>query len=315
MLAKFGLASLNDAIGRVDLLEQVRFDGNLDLTPMLAKPASGPSRWMGIRNDRPGVDKQLDEPWVEPALKAVAAGEPFYVKDDINNAHRSIGARLAGELGLRRAKGELDKADVTFDLTGTAGQSFGAFAAEGMTLILTGQANDFVGKGLSGADLILRPVGRAAERSDEHVLLGNVALYGATSGRMFAAGRAGERFAVRNSGVTVVVEGVGDHACEYMTGGQAVVLGEVGINFGAGMTGGIAWVLDRKNRMIREERYHMEFLEAVPFYSVLPEKRHALKALIEEHARLSESVLAKRLLEDWNVAASNFVLFTPKPQA
>jgi glutamate synthase (ferredoxin) len=315
LLAKFGLDSLNDAVGRVDLLEQVRFDGNLDLTPMLAKPASGPTRWMGIRNDRPGVDHQLDEPWVALALAATVAGESFYVKDFICNAHRAVGARLAGELGVQRAKGELGAADVTFDLTGTAGQSFGAFAAEGMTLILTGQANDFVGKGLSGADLILRPVGRAAERSDEHVLLGNVALYGATSGRMFAAGRAGERFAVRNSGVTTVVEGVGDHACEYMTGGQAVVLGEVGINFGAGMTGGIAWVLDRKQRMIEESRYHTEFLEAIPFEGVEAEKQDALKALIEEHVRLAHSVAGTNLLADWAVAARDFVLFTPKPQA
>jgi len=261
------------------------------------------------------VDHQLDEPWVAPALKAIAAGEPFFVKDFICNAHRAVGARLGGALGIARAKGELGAADVTFDLTGTAGQSFGAFAAEGMTLILTGQANDFVGKGLSGADLILRPVGRAAERSDEHVLLGNVALYGATSGRMFAAGRAGERFAVRNSGVTTVVEGVGDHACEYMTGGQAVVLGEVGINFGAGMTGGFAWMLDRRQRMISESRYHTEFLEAMPFEGVALKQQEALKALIEEHVRLTYSVAGKTLLADWDAAAKDFVLFTPKPQA
>jgi len=315
LLAKFGLASLNDAIGRVDLLEQVRFDGNLDLTPMLAKPAAGPTHWMGIRNDRPGVDHQLDEPWLEPSMAAVAAGVPFYVKDFICNAHRAIGARLGGALGVARAKGELGAADVTYDLTGTAGQSFGAFAAEGMTLILTGQANDFVGKGLSGADLILRPVGRAAESSADHVLLGNVALYGATAGRMFAAGRAGERFAVRNSGVTTVVEGVGDHPCEYMTGGQAVVLGPVGINFGAGMTGGTAWVLDRRRRMISESRYHTEFLEAMPFEGVEAERQDALKALIEEHVRLTYSVVGKALLADWDVAAKDFVLFTPKPQA
>jgi len=315
LLAKFGLASLNDAIGRVDLLEQMRFDGNLDLTPMLAKPSGGPMRWMGVRNDRPGVDHQLDEPWVEPALSAIAEGKPFFVKDVICNAHRAVGARLAGELGIRRATGELGAADVTFDLTGTAGQSFGAFAAEGMTLILTGQANDFVGKGLSGADLILRPVGRAAERSDEHVLLGNVALYGATSGRMFAAGRAGERFAVRNSGVVTVVEGVGDHPCEYMTGGQVVVLGEVGINFGAGMTGGTAWVLDRKQRMITGKRYHLEFLEATPFNDVEVEKQDALKALIAEHVRLTYSVVGRNLLAEWAVFAKDFVLFTPKPQA
>jgi glutamate synthase (ferredoxin) len=315
LLAKFGLASLNDAVGRVDLLEQVRFDGNLDLTPMLARPHGGERRWMGVKNNRPGVDAQLDEPWLEPSLKAIAAGEAFYVKDFICNAHRAVGARLGGAVGVARAKGELAAADVTYDLTGTAGQSFGAFAAEGMTLILTGQANDFVGKGLSGADLILKPVGRAAESSADHVLLGNVALYGATSGRMFAAGRAGERFAVRNSGVTTVVEGVGDHPCEYMTGGQVVVLGGVGINFGAGMTGGIAWVLDRRQRMIGESRYHTEFLEAMPFEGVAAEQQEALKDLVAEHVRLTGSVVGKTLLGDWDVAAQDFVLFTPKPQA
>jgi len=216
---------------------------------------------------------------------------------------------------VKRAKGELDKADVTFDLHGTAGQSFGAFAAEGMKLILTGQANDFVGKGLSGADLVLRAVGRAAERSDEHVLLGNVALYGATSGRMFAAGRAGERFAVRNSGVTAVVEGVGDHACEYMTGGMAVILGEVGINFGAGMTGGLAWVYDAAQAMVAQTRYHTEFLEAQAFSETGAEQQNALRSLVEEHARLAESTLGARLLADWAEASTKFVLFTPKPQA
>ncbi len=316
LLAKFGLASLDEAVGRVDLLEQVRLDGNLDLTPMLAKPAAGVARrWMGIRNDRPGVDITLDDTWTEPAMAAARKGGSFYVKEFICNAHRSVGARLGGQLGLARAAGEVGAVDLTFDLTGTAGQSFGAFAAEGMTLILTGQANDFVGKGLSGADLIIRPVGRAAERSDEHVLLGNVALYGATSGRMFAAGRAGERFAVRNSGVVTVVEGVGDHACEYMTGGMTVILGEVGINFGAGMTGGTAWVLDRGQKMIAETLYHTEFLEAVPFALVEAEKQAALKALIEEHVALSYSTLGKKLLAEWESVAGEFVLFVPKPQA
>jgi len=319
LLAKFGLASLEAAVGRVDLLEQVRFDGNLDLTPVLSAEGQGPTRWMGIRNDRPtsgtGEEHALDDAWTEPALEATARHESFAVKAQICNQHRALGARLAGELAVKRAKGELDKADVTFDLHGTAGQSFGAFAAEGMKLILTGQANDFVGKGLSGADLVLRAVGRAAERSDEHVLLGNVALYGATSGRMFAAGRAGERFAVRNSGVTAVVEGVGDHACEYMTGGMAVILGEVGINFGAGMTGGLAWVYDAAQTMVAQTRFHTEFLEAQAFSETSAEQQNALRSLVEEHARLAESTLGARLLADWAETSAKFVLFTPKPQA
>lgn len=184
-----------------------------------------------------------------------------------------------------------------------------------MKLILTGQANDFVGKGLSGADLILRAVGRAAERSDEHVLLGNVALYGATSGRLFAAGRAGERFAVRNSGVTAVVEGVGDHACEYMTGGLVAILGEIGINFGAGMTGGLAWVLDLDQTLISGERYHAEFLEAQPFAEAAAEQRNGLRSLIEKHVQLAHSRLGERLLRDWARVSQTFVLFTPRPQA
>ena len=319
LLAKFGLPSLEAAIGRVDLLEQVRFDGNLDLTPVLSQAGDGPTRWMGLRNDRPrsgtSDDIALDDQWTEPALAAVRKYQPFAVKAEICNEHRAVGARLAGELAVARAKGELDKADVTFELHGTAGQSFGAFAAEGMTLILTGQANDFVGKGLSGADLVLRAVGRAVERSDEHVLLGNVALYGATAGRLFAAGRAGERFAVRNSGVTAVVEGVGDHACEYMTGGTVVILGEVGINFGAGMTGGLAWVFDASQTLVSQERYHTEFLGAQSFSETAPEQQLQLRTLIEEQVRLAKSSLATRMLENWTETSEKFVLFTPKPQA
>jgi glutamate synthase (ferredoxin) len=315
LLAKFGLPSLEAAIGRVDLLEQVRFDGNLDLTPILSDEGTGPTRWMGSRNQRPGVDRPLDDPWTEPALAAAAKGEAFAVRAKICNEHRAVGARLSGELSVRRAKGELDEADVTFDLDGTAGQSFGAFAGKGMKLILTGQANDFVGKGLSGADLILRAVGSAAQHSDEHVLLGNVALYGAISGRLFAAGRAGERFAVRNSGVTTVIEGVGDHACEYMTGGMVAILGEVGINFGAGMTGGLAWVYDAKQTMLSEVRYHNDFLDAQLFAETTVEQQGALRALIEEHVSLAHSKLGERLLSNWSNSSGNFILFTPKPQA
>jgi len=320
LLAKFGLPSLEAAVGRVDLLEQVRFDGNLDLTPMLSSGAgepwgNSPTRWMGVRNARPGVDHPLDDPWTAPAVAAVKAGEPYIVKSKISNAHRAVGSRLSGELAVLRAKGEVDQADVTFELEGTAGQSFGAFTAAGIKLVLTGQANDFVGKGLSGGELVIRAVGCAAEASHEHVLLGNVALYGATAGKLLAAGRAGERFAVRNSGVTAVIEGVGDHACEYMTGGEVVILGAVGINFGAGMTGGTAWVLDQDQTMIAETRYHTEFLEAVPFAQVDPAKQEALKALIAEHVQQAESQLGQRLLANWDAVSEKFVLFVPKPQA
>jgi glutamate synthase (ferredoxin) len=313
LLARYGLPSLEAAIGRVDLLEQVRFDGNLDLQPMLAKVSEGSSKWMGIRNNQPVPEPPLDEAWVEPALEAIAKGEPYIVNSAIANCDRAIGARLSGELALQRAQADVP-ADVTFNLLGTAGQSFGAFTVAGIKLVLTGQANDFVGKGLSGGDILIRARGLAAKDSGQHVILGNVALYGATSGRLFAAGRAGERFAVRNSGATSVVEGVGDHGCEYMTGGLVVILGEAGMNFGAGMTGGLAWVYDADGTFVAGSRYHPEFVEAEAFGSVDAEAQTVLKSLLEEHAALSDSGLAKAMLADWAVKSAPFVRLSPKPQ-
>ena len=314
LLAHYGFASLEEAIGRTDLLEQVRFDGNLDLQPMLAKVSEGASRWMGIRNDQPTVGAPLDEAWIEPALEATEQGKPYVIESKIANCDRAIGSRLAGELVLRRAQAPFPS-DVTFNLSGTAGQSFGAFAVEGMKLVLDGQANDFVGKGLSGGEIVIRACGLAAKDSGQHVILGNVALYGATSGKLFAGGRAGERFAVRNSGATAVIEGVGDHGCEYMTGGIVAVLGRVGMNFGAGMTGGLAWVYDADGSFVSDERYHPEFITAEGFNSVDSESQEALKALIVAHAEESSSGLAKSMLADWPKQAAAFVRLTPVPQA
>ncbi len=312
LLARYGMRSIADAIGRTDLLEQVRFDGSLDLEAMLSRDQAGVASWQGLRNDQP-LEPALDEAWVGPALKAVEAGSPFEVTVAIANEHRAVGARLAGELSLIRAQRDLP-ADVTFNLKGTAGQSFGAFAVEGMKLVLDGWANDFVGKGLSGGKLIIRPRGLAAKDSGRHVILGNVALYGATAGFLYAAGRAGERFAVRNSGAQAVVEGAGDHACEYMTGGMVTILGGVGSNFGAGMTGGLAWVYDADKSFVEEGRFHPEFVTAEYFGAVGEEARGVLKSIVEAHARESSSSLAEAMLSDWATAAESFVLLTPKPQ-
>jgi glutamate synthase (NADPH/NADH) large chain len=292
----------------------VRFDGNLDLAPMLTKVAEGPRRWMGARNDQPLSKPPIDEQWVAPALEAVEAGKPYRIESAIANCDRAVGTRLSGELALRRAQADLH-ADVTFDLHGTAGQSFGAFAAEGVKLILDGQANDFVGKGLSGGEIIIRPRGLAAKDSGQHVILGNVALYGATSGKLFAAGRAGERFAVRNSGATAVVEGVGDHGCEYMTGGIAVVLGKAGMNFGAGMTGGLAWVYDADGSFVSGDRFHPDFITPEPLAAADATSQEDLKALIEQHVALTDSGLAKAMLADWGTSSQAFIRLTPKPQA
>jgi glutamate synthase (ferredoxin) len=204
---------------------------------------------------------------------------------------------------------------VTFNLDGIAGQSFGAFTVEGMKLVLQGQANDFVGKGLSGGELVIRACGQAARDSGQHVILGNVALYGATAGKLFAAGRAGERFAVRNSGATAVVEGVGDHGCEYMTGGVVAVLGRAGINFGAGMTGGLAWVYDADGSFVSGQRFHPEFLVAEAFGAVDPESQEALRGLVDTHNAQSGSGLAAAMLADWSKRAGAFVRLSPKPQS
>jgi glutamate synthase (ferredoxin) len=313
LLARYGLPSIEAAVGRSDLLEQVKFDGNLDLQPMLAKVSEVPGRWMGVRNNQPIAVPPLDEAWVVPAMAAVEAGLPFVVESRIANRDRAVGSRLAGELALRRAQVDLP-ADVTFNLDGVAGQSFGAFTVEGMKLVLQGQANDFVGKGLSGGELVIRARGLAAKDSGQHVILGNVALYGATAGKLFAAGRAGERFAVRNSGATAVVEGVGDHGCEYMTGGVVVVLGRVGINFGAGMTGGLAWVYDADGTFVSGLRYHTEFLVPEAFGAVDPEAQESLRQLIEMHRQQSGSGLAGAMLADWSKSAAAFVRLSPKPQ-
>ena len=316
LLARYGLASIEDAIGRVDLLEQVRHDGGLDLSSMLVQEGEGPRKWAGIRNDRPESRPALDEPWVEPALEAIKAGKPYEVTSTIANRDRAVGARIAGEIAVVRAAAEspMPTPSVTLKLTGTAGQSFGAFAIEGMHLELTGEANDFVGKGLSGGEIVLRARGLAQTKSGQHVILGNVALYGATGGKLFAAGQAGERFAVRNSGATAMVAGIGDHGCEYMTGGMVVVLGAIGMNFGAGMTGGTAWLYDEDGTVLSQSRYHTDFLQAAPFASVEPAAQDELKALLEEHKTRSGSARAGRMLSDWETHSARFVRMVPLPQ-
>ncbi len=312
LLARYGLASIEEAIGRTDLLEQVRFDGGVDLQAMLARTKEGALRWAGGRNNQP-LPPALDEQWVAPAMHAVAGGNPFTADAQIANRDRAIGARIAGEIALLRAQADTP-ADITLQLHGTAGQSFGAFCVEGMTLMLDGWANDFVGKGLSGAKLVIRPRGLAAKNSGQHVILGNVALYGATAGSLFAAGRAGERFAVRNSGAIAVVEGVGDHGCEYMTGGIVVVLGKVGSNFGAGMTGGLAWIYDADGSFVRNGRYHSDFVTAETFTETDFDGQEALQTFIKAHVAESASSLASKMLSEWPQSAGAFVRLTPKPQ-
>jgi glutamate synthase domain-containing protein 2/glutamate synthase domain-containing protein 1/glutamate synthase domain-containing protein 3 len=321
LLATLGLPSLAAATGRTDLLEQVRWDGGLDLKPLLGAVAiaagtEGPVRWGGARNDRPETRKPIDDAWVVPALESFKSGVPYRIETHVSNEDRTLGARLAGQLALFKTQNPAATgSNLTFSMSGTAGQSFGAFAVSGMTLQLEGLANDFVGKGLSGGELVLRGQGRVAHESDKHTLLGNVALYGATGGWLFAAGRAGERFAVRNSGALAIVEGVGDHGCEYMTGGLAVVLGSTGINFGAGMTGGLAWIYDEDGAFLVNGLYHKGFLQPEPYANLDHTARQAILELVQLHATKTASTRARWLLENWERESRKFVRMVPNTQA
>ncbi len=270
ILASLGLRSLDEAVGRVDLLEQLPQEpgsrGRLvDLAALLARPGrdgAGPVKNVQARNDRPG-DRPLDDQIIQDAAAALERREPVRLRYAIRNDHRSLGARLSGEIARRYGGDGLPDGTIEVHLTGTAGQSFGAFATRGLRLVLVGEANDYVGKGLCGAEIAVRPSPETRFAAHENVIVGNTVLYGATAGRLYVAGRAGERFAVRNSGAQAVVEGAGDHCCEYMTGGVVAVLGPTGRNFGAGMSAGVAYVLDEAgdfSRKVNTELVHLERL-------------------------------------------------------
>jgi glutamate synthase (NADPH/NADH) large chain len=312
MLAGLGLRSLQEAIGRSDLLEQVRFDSKLDLKPMLANVGEGPLSWQGGRNMRPEERVPVDDAWVKPALSSIEAGRPFEMSATVRNEDRSLGARLSGELALLRTKRPEIRPDVHFRLRGTAGQSLGSFAGEGMKLVLEGQANDFVGKGLSGGEIVIRTRGKLARAESAQVIVGNVALYGATAGSLYAVGSAGERFAIRNSGATAVVEGVGDHACEYMTGGAVVVLGPTGMNFGAGMTGGLAFVWDPTSKFVREKRFHGDFVGVEVLGACEQRDQDLVRSLLAQHASKTGSKLANRLHQGWPVTLRQVVRVAPR---
>ena len=299
LLAWLGLPRLEDAVGQVELLRQTSAPAGLDLSRLLWAPEAGvPRRCFEERNDRPPDGEPSDLP-----QDLREAGERVL---KIRNRDRTVGARLSGELALAGDAPERPEDWVEVALKGSAGQSFGAFGQAGLRLVITGEANDYVGKGLSGADLVLRAAGLAAREPEKNVILGNVALYGATGGRLFAAGTAGERFAVRSSGANAVVEGAGDHCCEYMTGGTIVVLGDVGWNLGAGMTGGEAFVLDDEGKL-SSRLNHESVFAARPN----AEEEARLLALVEEHARWTGSRHAGDLLDRWDTVSKRFLRVAP----
>jgi glutamate synthase (NADPH/NADH) large chain/glutamate synthase (ferredoxin) len=240
----------------------------------------------------------------------LAQGTTMVREYAIHNTNRAIGARAAGEVALRQGNKGLQGASAEFRLQGSAGQSFGAFLTGGIRLVLEGEANDYVGKGMGGGEIVIRPAQGATFRSHENVIMGNAVLYGATAGYLFAAGRAGERFAVRNSGATAVIEGTGDHACEYMTGGVAVILGETGRNFGAGMTNGVAYVYDPENKF--EHRYNAELIKIERV--IEPDDSHFLRQLVLAHAKKTRSVRAWDILENWSLSLLYFWKVAPRSE-
>jgi len=310
ILASLGLRSLDEAIGRTDLLEmnQELASGKaatLDFSPLLHRVEGAELRWQGGKHSQSTLDDEQLMPKLGKALKQFSA---VHLSLPIRNADRSVGARLSSLVAL--AKGEAGLADNTWrvDFRGVAGQSFGAFLAKGITFRLEGEANDYVGKGLSGGRIIIVPERTATFAAEDNVIAGNVIGYGGTSGEIFINGQAGERFAIRNSGFHAVVEGIGDHGCEYMTGGRVVILGKTGVNFAAGMTGGIAYVLDEDGDFDLRCNLETVDLEAIRRDSA---EETELLDLLQRQVTATGSPKAKRILEDWDNWRGRFVCVLP----
>jgi glutamate synthase domain-containing protein 3 len=249
----------------------------------------------------------LDHELIEQAQPALQSQEQVVIERHIGNADRTVGAMLSGEIAKRYGHQGLPEDTITCRFAGAAGQSFGAFGARGLTLHLEGEANDYLGKGLSGGKIIVKPYARATFDPGANTIAGNVILYGATGGEIYLLGKVGERFAIRNSGASAVVEGVGDHGCEYMTGGRVVVLGDTGINFAAGMSGGIAYVYDPHQRFDSRCNLDMVDLELVSEPADLEE----LRRLIQRHQEFTGSRRATDILGNWEAALPFFVKVFP----
>jgi len=311
-LAALGAKSLNEVIGRTDLLAQVnrgsRHLDDLDLNPILAQADPGEYPRYCTLEGRNEVPDTLDAQMIKDAKALFEVGEKMQLTYSIRNTHRAIGTRLSSLITRRFGMAGLQPGHITARLRGSAGQSLGAFAVQGLKIEVFGDANDYVGKGLSGGTIVVRPMTSSPLIAHQNTIIGNTVLYGATAGKLFAAGQAGERFAVRNSGASVVVEGCGSNGCEYMTGGTAVILGPVGDNFAAGMTGGMAFVYDAEDEFparVNGETVVWQRL-AAPYWENL------LRELVEEHARETQSRFAQQLLADWEREVARFWQVAPR---
>ena len=315
-LAELGFRSIEEAIGRVDCLDVDRAvnhwkaDG-LDLTPILHVPTSPweQDRFCSQEQDH-GLDKALDQELIQQAQPALSDGTPVRIEIPVSNVNRTVGTLLGHHLTKNHGGEGLPDNTIDINMAGSAGQSFGAFVPKGITLRLSGDANDYLGKGLSGGRITLQPPSNASPNfvAEENVIAGNVILYGATSGEVYIRGIVGERFCVRNSGATAVVEGIGDHGCEYMTGGTVVILGATGRNFGAGMSGGVAFVYDPDDEFHRNLNTEMVDLES----SLSEEDADALRDIIRRHLEETNSAVAATVLDRWHQHVRSFKKVMPK---
>ena len=314
IMAQLGVATVNEMIGRVDLLDTDTAVNHwkargLDLSAML-EPAQavfeGTEFYCTQQQDH-GLDKALDNELIRLAAPALESGEKVYIEHEVINTNRVVGAMLSNEVCKQWQADMLPDDTINIKLRGSAGQSLGAWLARGITVTVEGDANDYVGKGLSGGKIIIYPPRQSTFKAEENVIAGNVILYGATGGEAYIRGIAAERFAVRNSGADAVIEGIGDHGCEYMTGGRVVVLGRTGRNFGAGMSGGIAYVWDPEGIFPRQCNRETLELEDVTGAEDIP----ALKSLIRNHHKYTDSTVARAVLDNWETSLAQFVKVMP----
>jgi glutamate synthase (NADPH) large chain len=318
-MADLGFRRVDEMVGRVDMLDVQpavnHWKGRgLDLSAILYNPPV-PSRVARrcVQAQDHGLEQALDHQLLAESVDALETLAPVEIKLPVRNIHRSVGTMLSGAIARRYGSAGLPDDTIRIRLNGSAGQSLGAFLAKGVTLTLEGEANDYVGKGLSGGRLVVYPPRRSTFAPEKNILIGNVALYGATSGEAFFNGVAGERFAVRNSGATAVVEGVGDHGCEYMTRGLVLVLGACGRNFAAGMSGGVAYVFDERGDFT-EKRCNLESVDLEPVLETQDAQiveAMLLKDLVARHLALTGSPRAAWILDNWSEALSRFIKVFP----
>ncbi len=314
IMAKLGVASLNELIGRTDLLVPLKGitakQQRLDLSPIIAPVVAGKNTALYQTEANTPFDQgQLNKNLVTATANAIAHRSGGEFRFSIQNTDRSVGASISGEIARLHGNNGMAGDPIIIHLSGTAGQSFGVWNAGGLEMILTGDANDYVGKGMAGGKLVIKPPKGVAYQSHRTMIMGNTCLYGATGGKLFGCGRAGERFAVRNSGCHAVIEGTGDHACEYMTGGIVTILGQTGVNFGAGMTGGFAYVLDETNDI--ERRLNTDSIEAIAIEDLVIHQEH-LRGIINQHFTETNSPRAQEILQNFDHFAPLFKLVKPK---